>query len=41
MNTFLKGDPPRARRQLEMAIALAPQTPAAEQAQRFLQRYLP
>jgi tetratricopeptide (TPR) repeat protein len=40
MNALMQGQTPSARRQLSLAISLAPQTPLAEQAQRFLQRYL-
>jgi tetratricopeptide (TPR) repeat protein len=41
MNAWMLGQVTDARQQLSLAIRLAPQTSTAEQAQRFLQRYLP
>ncbi len=41
MNAWMQGQAENARQQLSLAIRLAPRSAIAEQAQRFLQRYLP
>jgi tetratricopeptide (TPR) repeat protein len=38
---LLEGEAERARQQLDTALALSPDTPTADQAQRLLQRYFP
>jgi tetratricopeptide (TPR) repeat protein len=38
---LLEGEAGRARQQLDTALALSPDTPTADQAQRLLQRYFP